>query len=223
MEGHEEYFESAAQGRVVRREMVGEFLGTALMVGVGCGSVALGARHGMVSLTFGAVVTLAILTFGGLSGAHINPAVSIAFWRNGQLSSGLVGFYLLAQMMGGLVGAAVVGGAAPTTLAPSVNLLDGFVIEVAITMVLMVSILEVVQRDGRRWVVAIWVGATVALLAFVAGELTGASMNPARTFGPNILSGWWYTLPFYFSSTVLGAWFACDIHRWIRASPDVQA
>lgn len=216
-------FNSAPTGTTVRREVVGEFLGTALMVGVGCGSVALGASHGTVSITFGAVVTLAILLFGGMSGAHINPAVSVAFWRSGQLSSGLVGFYLLAQLLGGLVGAAVVGAAAPTTLAPSVNLLEGFVIEVAITMVLMLSIFEAVHRNGPRWVVAIWVGATVALLAFVAGELTGASMNPARTFGPNFLNGWWYTLPFYFSSTALGAWFAFDVHRWIRTVRDVQA
>ena len=59
----------------MRKEAAGEFLGTALMVGVGCGSVALGASHGVVSLAFGAVVTLAILLFGPLSGAHINPCL----------------------------------------------------------------------------------------------------------------------------------------------------
>jgi glycerol uptake facilitator-like aquaporin len=199
----------------VRQQVVGEFFGTGLMVAVGCGSVALGASHGLVSLTFGGVVLFAILLFGPLSGAHINPAVTIAFWRDGQLSSRLVPVYILSQLSGATVGAYLVNSAAPTTLASSVSLFEGFLVEVLITMLLMTSILFVVQRSQRRLVVAVWVGATVAALALIAGPWTGASMNPARTFGPNLLSGLWFTLPFYFTSTVLGAWFACDVkQRW---------
>jgi len=199
----------------MRREITGEFLGTALMVSVGCGSVALGASHLAVSLTFGAAVTLAILVFGPLSGAHINPAVSIAFWRDGQLEGRFLPAYLLAQSLGALAGAFVVSGAAPTTVAPNLTLVEGFGIEIAITAALMASILLVVQRSSSRPVIAIWVGGTVAILAFIAGPLTGASMNPARTFGPNLLNGMWATLPFYLASTTLGAWFACDIkHRF---------
>ena len=130
----------------MRKEAAGEFLGTALMVSVGCGSVAMGASHAVVSLTFGAVVMLAILVFGPWSGAHINPAVSLAFWRDGQLDSSLLPVYLGAQFLGGLFGAWLVGGAAPTGLASSISLVEGFSIEVAITAGLMVSILWVVQR-----------------------------------------------------------------------------
>ena len=202
----------------MRREFAGEFLGTALMVGAGCGSVALGASHTTVSLTFGLAVTLAILVFGPLSGAHINPAVSIAFWRDGQLEGRLLPAYVVAQCLGAIAGALIVGGAAPTTLAPSLTLLGGFGIEVAITAGLMSSILLVVQRTSSRTLVAIWVGGTVALLAFLAGPLTGASMNPARTLGPNLLNGMWATLPFYLASTTLGAWLACDIKE--RLFPD---
>ena len=143
----------------MQREATGEFLGTALMVCGGCGSVALGAEHGLVSFSFGAVVTLAILMFGPFSGAHINPAVSVAFWRDGQLEGRLVPVYLLAQFLGGLAGAVVVGGAAPTTLEPSLTLLEGFAVEVAITVVLMTSILWIVQRTSSRPHVAVWVGA----------------------------------------------------------------
>lgn len=197
----------------MRKEASGEFLGTALMVGVGCGSVALGAENALVSFSFGAVVTLAIVVFGPLSGAHINPAVSVAFWRDGQLDGRLVPVYLSAQFLGGLAGAMVVGGAAPTTVRPSTTLLEGFAVEVAITMLLMTSILWIVQRTTSRTTVALWVGATVGVLAFAAGPLTGASMNPARTFGPNVLNGLWATLPFYMASTALGAWLACDVKR----------
>ena len=202
----------------MRREFVGEFLGTALMVSAGCGSVALGASHTTVSLTFGFAVTLAIIVFGPLSGAHINPAVSIAFWRDGQLEGRLLPAYMVAQCFGAIAGALIVGGAAPTTLAPSLTLVQGFGIEVAITAGLMASILLVVQRTSSRTLVAIWVGGTVALLAFLAGPLTGASMNPARTLGPNLLNGMWATLPFYLASTTLGAWLACDIKG--RLFPD---
>ncbi|MEC8151897.1 MAG: aquaporin, partial [Candidatus Thermoplasmatota archaeon] len=85
----------------------------------------------------------------------------------------------------------------------------------AITTVLMVSILWIVQRTDARPVVALWVGATVALLAFAAGPLTGASMNPARTFGPNALNAMWASLPFYLTSTTIGAWLAVDAKRWL--------
>ena len=199
----------------MRKQAAGEFFGTALMVSVGCGSVAMGASHAMVSLAFGAVVMLAILVFGPWSGAHINPAVSVAFWRDGQLDSRLLPVYLGAQFLGGLFGAWMVSGAAPTGLAPSVSLAGGFSIEVAITAALMASILYIVQRSSSRLTIAAWVGATVGILAFLAGPLTGASMNPARTFGPNALNQLWASLPFYFVSTTLGAWFAVDLKRWL--------
>ena len=199
----------------MRREFAGEFFGTAFMVAAGCGSFALGASHGIVSLTFGVAVTLAIIAFGPLSGAHINPAVSIAFWRDGQLEGRLLPTYIVAQCTGGIAGALIVSGAAPTSLAPSVSLVQGFGIEVAITAALMASILLIVQRSSSRMMIALWVGGTVALLAFIAGPLTGASMNPARTLGPNLLNGMWATLPFYVVSTTLGAWLACDLkHRF---------
>ena len=202
----------------MQKAFVGEFLGTAFMVAVGCGSVALGASHAVVSLAFGVAVTVAIITFGAMSGAHINPAVSIAFWRDGQLEGRLLPTYIFAQCLGGIVGALLVSGAAPTTVAPSLTLIEGFGIEIAITAALMASILLIVQRSSSRPVIAIWVGATVALLAFMAGPSTGASMNPARTLGPNLLNSMWASLPFYLVSTTLGAWFACDIKR--RFFPD---
>ena len=195
----------------MRREFAGEFFGTALMVAAGCGSVALGATHGIVSLTFGVAVTVAIIAFGPLSGAHINPAVSVAFWRDGQLDGRLLPTYVVAQCSGAIAGALIVNGAAPTSLAPSLTLVEGFGIEVAITAALMASILLIVQRSQSRMVIAFWVGGTVALLAFIAGQMTGASMNPARTLGPNLLNGMWGTLPFYVASTTIGAWLACDI------------
>lgn len=199
----------------MRRRVMGEFFGTALMVGVGCGSVAFGASHGIISLSFGAVVALAIMLVGPVSGAHINPAVTLAFWRDGQLANALVIPYIIAQCLGALLAGFLLSGAGPTLVDSDLSLTQGFAIEVAITAALMTSILFVVQRTSSIPVIALWVGATVGILAFVAGPLTGASMNPARTFGPNLVAGYWASLPFYFTSTWVGAWLACDIkHRF---------
>ena len=193
------------------RRFFGEFFGTALMVGVGCGSVAYGASNGMISLSFGAVVALAIMLVGPVSGAHINPAVTLAFWRDGQLDNALVAPYILAQCLGALVAGLLLSGAGPTLVDAELSLTQGFLTEVVITTALMTSILFIVQRTSSIPVIALWVGATVGILAFIAGPMTGASMNPARTFGPNLVAGYWATLPFYFISTWMGAWLACDV------------
>ncbi|HJM54874.1 MAG TPA: aquaporin [Poseidonia sp.] len=195
------------------RQSISEFLGTALMVGLGCGSVYYGASHEWISFTFAAAVTLAILLFGNISGAHINPAVSIAFWREGRIDNRQLRLYICGQLTGALFAAMLLGGAGPTTIAPNLTLLQAFTIEVVITMILMLSIFLVVQREPSIPVLALWVGATVGILAYFAGPETGASMNPARTFGPNIVSGLWPSLLFYSTSTILGAWLACDVKR----------
>src|SRR5210317_2121079 len=144
-------------GKPMRRAVMGEFLGTALMVGVGCGSVAIGADHLLVSLTFGVVVTVAILLFGPWSGAHINPAVSLAFWRSGDLPSNRLLPYWLAQCTGALLASWTVQAAAPTTVSPSLTLLEGFLIEVGITALLMLSIFAVLRRTEHRVFIAAWV------------------------------------------------------------------
>lgn len=194
-----------------------EFIGTATMVGLGCGSVALGASHPVVSLSFGLAVTLVILCVGGWSGAHINPAVSIAFWKDGKLEGNLLSPYLIAQTSGATMAAWLLNGAAPTRPAEGVNLPMLIAIEVTITFALMLSILVVVDRTERRTVVATVVGGAVAVLALLAGPSTGASMNPARTIGPNLVA-WHPTLiPVYVVSTVIGAWIAVAFNqRWLR-------
>ena len=188
-----------------------EFLGTAWMVAIGTGSVAVGASNLVVSISFGFAVTTAILGLRHLSGAHINPAVSIAFTVTGHLPLARLPGYVIAQIGGGLVGSALIlvmfgpERLGPTVLAEDISMITGGVVEVGITLVLMASILCIVAlRDDSTPVVAGVVGATVAALALGFGPLTGASMNPARTFGPNLLSGQGHVL-FYTLATVSGA------------------
>ena len=197
-----------------------EFMGTAWMVAVGTGSVALGGSLLVVSLSFGLAVTTAILALRSSSGAHINPAVSTGFVLTGHLPRQRWLGYVVAQGAGGLFGSGMVhlmvgpDELAPTVVAEGVSMLSAVGIEVSITAALMASILAVVAwRDDSTPTVAVVVGAVVALLAFFFGPLTGASMNPARTLGPNLLSGAG-GLVVYTLATVAGAVLAAAVVRW---------
>lgn len=188
------------------------------MVAVGCGSIALGAPGWLVSLAFGAAVTMAILVLQPISGAHINPAVSIAFTRSGHLEKEALGPYIAAQLAGALTAAWMLGGIGPTQLADDVNMIQGTAIEVFITFALMASIYWIVVKSETHVSIAFFVGATVAVLAYFFGPLTGASMNPARTFGPNIVNGMSSSVPFYSLSTVAGALLAAEMYVRLYAS-----
>lgn len=197
-----------------------EFIGTALMVGVGCGSVAYGASNLVISLSFGMAVTVAILIFQPISGAHINPAVSIAFWRSGHLENEALAPYILAQLGGASFAAYMLQGAGPTKLVEEISIVSGGVIEVFITFTLMASIYWIVVRSQTHISIAFFVGFVVALLAFIFGPLTGASMNPARTFGPNMFEGLYSSIPFYSFTTVLGAFIAAELFTRIKPNQE---
>jgi aquaporin Z len=181
------------------------------MVAVGCGSIAYGASLPVVCLSFGIGVTIAILVFGPISGAHINPAVSIAFYRHGNLEKNALIPYISAQIIGALIAAVAVSGAGPTTIASSHSYASAFIIEVFITFVLMANILWIISKSENRIIVSSWIGGCVAILAFIFGPATGASMNPARTIGPNIIAELYSNIPFYIISTIIGAWLAAEL------------
>ncbi|MBG46489.1 MAG: hypothetical protein CMB76_08260 [Euryarchaeota archaeon] len=165
---------------------IAEFSGTFLMVLLGCGSIALGWSPLAVSISFGFGVFAAIMIFQPISGAHINPAVSIAFAANGNLEREALPGYIIAQCLGGWIAALIV--VAGSTV-PEVSTGYSWGIEIAITLLLMYSILVLVRRKANLFVLSLGVGSMVGLLAFLFGGFTGASMNPARTLGPNIVNG----------------------------------
>ena len=180
---------------------IAEFSGTFLMVLLGCGSIALGWSPLAVSISFGFAVFTAIMIFQPLSGAHINPAVSIAFAANGNLEREALPGYIIAQCLGGWIAALIV--VAGSTV-PQVSTGYSWGIEIAITLLLMYSILVLVRRTANLFVLALGVGSMVGLLAFLFGGFTGASMNPARTLGPNIVNGEG-NLILYIVAPVIGA------------------
>lgn len=199
------------------RRLLAEAAGTFMLVLIGTGAVVMDLRSGGalgtlgISLAFGAVVTAMILVFGRVSGAHINPAVSLAFHLCGRLSAGDLARYVAAQCAGAVAASSLLLLAAPgsesygATL-PHAGLLPSFILEVALTLVLMGAILAVVRwRPDDLLIIALVVGATVALNAAIGGAYTGASMNPARSLGPAIVEAQLASLWLYLIAPCIGA------------------
>ncbi|GJM22446.1 MAG: aquaporin [Planctomycetota bacterium] len=202
------------------QRLLAEALGTFGLVAVGTGAMLLeGGRSGWlgavgIALSFGLVVVAMVLIFGRASGAHINPAVTFAAFSAGLIARRDVLPYMLAQCVGAIAASALLavwaapGSALGATL-PAVPLAAAFAIEVGVTGLLVYVILRVISRPDATLPRIAWrVGATVSLLAFVSGPATGASMNPARSLGPALVSGNVSALWLYLIAPVLGAWLA---------------
>jgi aquaporin Z len=209
--------------------LAAEAVGTFALVLVGTGAIAGAEELGWfdlagISLAFGAVVALVILAFGKVSGAHINPAVTIGFASAGRFERRRVLPYVAAQLAGALAASALVARVFPTSerlgsTFPVAGWWPSFLIEVALTFVLMLVILRASSRPGARLVgVALAVGGTVMAGAWLAGPHTGASMNPARSLGPALVSGGLAPLPLYLVAPLVGALLAVPACR-LTGSP----
>jgi len=207
---------------------IAEAIGTFALVFVGCGAIivneassgALG--HVGVSMAFGLVVMAMIYAIGNISGAHLNPAVTLGFLFAGRLDKRSVPAYIGSQVVGAVVAAGVLRVIFPesTTLGatePSVDMLRAFSFEVVLSFLLMFVILNVSTGHMEKGIMAgVAVGGTIALEALVGGPVTGASMNPARSLAPAILSGELSALWIYMTAPVLGACLAHPTCRWIQ-------
>lgn len=194
-----------------------ELLGTFILVFCGAGSIMVNQQfdgavgHMGISLTFGLVVMAMIYALGKTSGAHINPAVTLAFWAAGLFKKSEVPGYLVAQFVGAIMASMLLGwmmpdaGTSGETL-PGLPIPQTFVFEFLLTYILMLVILFVATGDHEQTLMAgAAIGAVVGLEALFAGPATGASMNPARSLGPALASGNLDTLWIYFFAPILGA------------------
>jgi len=215
-----------------RRAYIAELLGTFGMVLLGTGAATMdglgyGLGYGLgaagVGLVFGLAVMSMILIFGKASGAHINPAVSLAMVAAGKLPAKRLAGYLIAQCCGAIAASVVVRQIFPEatsigeTLPGSPGLLGCLGLELFLTMVLVGVILWIIEQPWARGPIpALVIGATVGLEAWLAGPLCGASMNPARSLGPAIVSGNLQTLWIYIVGPVTGACCALLLFRLLR-------
>jgi aquaporin NIP len=207
----------------------GEFLGTFALVWAGTGAIIANdvsggvIGHAGVALTFGLAVMTMIYAVGDIWGAHLNPAVSLGFWAARRLPLREVGLYSASQVAGALVASLFWKVVYPqhATLGATLSTLTAsrtFALEAVLTFFLMFVIIHVAVGAKERGLMAgVAVGGIVTLEAMFAGPITGASMNPARSLAPALVSGNLGQLWIYLTAPLLGAILATLSCRLLRA------
>ena len=207
------------------RVLGAEALGTFMLVFIGPGATAVnrwsdGAVTQVgVALAFGLVILAAVYALGRHSGAHLNPAVTLGLWVGGRFPARRVPGYVGAQIGGAVIAAGLLrwilgDAAAAAATAPSLAWGPALLVEVVLTVFLMLVVLAVSDDAGIHGAVAGGcVGATVAFDALMGGPLTGASMNPARSFGPALASNVWTGHWIYWAGPAIGSVLAVLLNR----------
>ena len=210
------------------RKYAAEFMGTFALVFAGTGAIITNdITHGAVTntgvaLTFGMVVLTMIYAVGDVSGAHFNPAVTLGFFAAGRLAGKMILPYLLSQLSGALAASLLLRGLFPQhstlgTTAPAGPALQSLIFEIILTALLMFVILNVSVGAKERGITAgIAVGSVIALEALFAGPISGASMNPARSFAPALVSQHLAHLWIYLVAPIAGALLAVVGCRCVR-------
>ena len=210
------------------KKYVAEFIGTFAMVFCGTGAIIINQQtggaitHVGIAITFGLIVTAMIYTFGSTSGAHFNPAVTIAFSIAGLFNPKQIIPFVVAQILGALTASFTLHFLFPENISlgatmPSGSAMQSLVLEFILTYFLMLVILFTSQGSKEVGVMAgLAIGGTVLLEAMFAGPICGASMNPARSIAPAIVSGNFNSLWIYIFAPIIGAILASSIWKLLR-------
>ncbi|WP_287128564.1 MIP/aquaporin family protein [Candidatus Cyanaurora vandensis] len=202
----------------LQREVLAEVIGTFCLVFAGTGAIVVndvsgGAiTHLGISFVFGAVVAALIYALGPVSGAHFNPVVTLTFWYLGQCPTRRVCPFIGAQLLGATLASGLLClclgkvAALGSTLPRGGNWPQAFVMELVLTFILMLVICGAALHPGAApGMAGLAIGLTVGLAAAFGGPISGASMNPARSFGPALVSGTWQAHWIYWVAPLLGA------------------
>jgi aquaporin Z len=215
---------------MIMRKCFAEFFGTFALVFAGTGAIVINGAsggvitHAGIALTFGLIVLAMIYTVGDISGAHLNPAVTLGFFAARRFPGRTVVPYVTSQLLGAIAASLLLHFLFPQDKAlgltlPAGSAMQSFVLEAALTFVLMWVILSVSSGAQEKGITAgIAVGSVIALEAMFAGPISGASMNPARSLGPALVSFHFEDLWIYMTATVLGAVLAVPLCRVIRGA-----
>lgn len=219
----------------LKRRAAAEGLAAFGLVFAGCGAIVTDAETGTlgavgIALVFGLVIMVMVYATGHLSGAHINPAVTIAFALARHFPAAEARVYIVAQLTGATAAALVLWAVWPSQPAalgatvPSIGAGSALVYEVVMTALLMFVIVAV-ATDTRAVgsAAAIAIGATVGLDALFGGPLTGASLNPARSFGPALVAGEWQDFWLYLVGPVAGAALGAFAYQVVRGGDRATA
>lgn len=205
-----------------------EVIGTFALVFCGTGAIIINQEtagvvsHAGIAITFGLIVMVMIYALGHLSGAHLNPAVTIAFAVAGRFQGRMVAPYIISQVTGALLASATLKVLFPDNLFLGATIPHGsdsqsFILETILTFILMLVIIHVATGSKEQGMFAgLAIGSTVLLEAMFAGPICGASMNPARSLSPAVLSGHYAHLWVYLVAPVVGAVLSVVVWRGLK-------
>ncbi len=211
-------------------KFVAEFIGTLTLVLFGCGAAVLGGMDHVgqlgISIAFGGAIVAMAYGVGAISGCHVNPAVSLAAFVAGRMSLKDMLVYWVAQFAGALAGAALLAVIAGSTANLGQNgwgpgylgefsLQSALVFEVVMTALFVIVILGATSEKAPAGFAGVAIGVTLAIIHIVGIQVTGVSVNPARSFGPAVLAGGQALsqLWLFFAAPALGAVIGAALYR----------
>ena len=212
------------------KKYISELLGTFALVFCGTGSIIINQEtngsisHVGIAITFGLIVMAMIYALGNVSGAHLNPAVTIAFTLSGSFSVKELLPYILSQVTGALLACLILNYLFPTNellgaTIPAGSDSQSFILEFLLTFFLMLVIINVAEGSKEQGMFAgLAIGSVVLLEAMFAGPICGASMNPARSLAPAVVSGHLEHLWIYLTATVAGAAVAVPVGKYLKSN-----
>jgi MIP family channel proteins len=198
-----------------------ELIGTFMLTLVGAGAAAQ-VDGGLVGVAFahGLILAVIIFTFGHVSGAHVNPAVTVGLWLGGNIKAGRAIAYLIAQFVGGAIAGYAIGFLLlePGNYGQTVNAVGvprGLVIEAVLTFFLVSTVYQAAVYGKAGNLAPLAIGFTLGASILFGGPLTGASLNPARSFGPALAGGGLADFWPYLVGPVVGGLLAGALHNWV--------
>lgn len=210
------------------RKYFAEIIGTFALVFCGTGAIIINQQSGGmvthvgIAITFGLIVTTMIYTVGNISGAHLNPAVTIAFWVAKEFPAGEIMPYVISQATGAFLASGILKFLFPANdmlgaTAPAGSEMQAFILELILTFFLMFVILHVAKGSKEQGMFAgLAIGFVVLLEAMFAGPICGASMNPVRSLSPAMISGHTEHLWIYLTAPTAGAIIAVFAWRGLK-------
>lgn len=205
------------------KNLAAEFIGTFALIFIGAGALAIG-EGGLVGVAFahGLVIVVFAYAYGHISGTHINPAVTLGLLIAGEIQFVTAIGYWIVQFLGGILGAVVLNAVLPnpgdlgvTILSENVGVGQGLVVEIVLTFFLVNTIFNTAVSGKAGNFAGLAIGLTLVLCILMGGPLTRASLNPARTLGPAIVSGNYADLWLYFVGPLVGAILAALLYMGV--------